>query len=80
LCTITFKPQEAVPKVQYTTDPSDAKSLIVDVSSEGLQYEEHGLLCASQNQLTKNGSFTSQFTIKGEDTSGNQVALVLDTP
>jgi hypothetical protein len=80
LCTITIKPQETVPKVTYTSDPSDPKSLIADISSEGLQYEEHGLLCASQNVLTKNGSFTSQVTMKAETGLGVQVPLTLDTP
>jgi hypothetical protein len=80
LCTVTIKPQEAVPKVAYTSDPNDPKSLIADISSEGLQYEEHGLLCASQNVLTKNGSFSTQVTMTAETGLGVQVPLTLDTP
>ena len=78
LCEITVRPQKAVPKVTYTKDPEDAKSIIVDISSEGIQYEEHGLFCASQNKLTKNGSFQSQITVKGEDTKGKQVSITFD--
>jgi hypothetical protein len=70
-CTVTIPEQTGLGSVKYTNEgATTTRAVVFDIALSGIEYTEHGFLCANETVATSNGGFVGQATVKGENAGG----------
>ncbi len=70
MCMITIPPQANIGTVTYTNENEGmTRSVILDLNLNGIDYEEHGMLCENETETTNNGTYSGKVTVTGENTA-----------